>query len=403
MKKFMFMALMLICGISMKAEDQIAIVPFTTQAGVISDDAKTMMFSLTNDDAIVNIIYFELYLPKGLSLDLTYDVDGDENTAVNGFAAERTTYKSGRNNASTNHTAAYNYLGEENGYNKYLFLVTQGTTIVPIQGKSGDLFDVFYLTDENMAPGVYPIYLKAIELTETEHEIMVQVPCVTSYVVIEGASASTLPVQGSIPSFVNEKLASETAISTLDLKDMTASYGTFTYVDGRDVIAPTEAVAGDVAYTRAASETVSSIKLPFAVADGTYYLPSSIEGEYALFAAQTGLAAGTSALVDAGTAVSASAEDATIGGVAKEVITDGYYLKGGSMYSVNGSATIPALRGYFTFDSPVKGFILEGATGINAISTAIDADATIYNVAGQKLSKAQKGVNIINGKKIVVK
>ena len=41
-------------------------------------------------------------------------------------------------------------------------------------------------------------------------------------------------------------------------------------------------------------------------------------------------------------------------------------------------------------------------TGINSIN-ADDANAPIYNVAGQRVSKAQKGVFIQNGKKIAVK
>ena len=43
-----------------------------------------------------------------------------------------------------------------------------------------------------------------------------------------------------------------------------------------------------------------------------------------------------------------------------------------------------------------------GGTGINSIN-ANDANAPIYNVAGQRVSKAQKGVYIQNGKKVAVK
>ena len=43
-----------------------------------------------------------------------------------------------------------------------------------------------------------------------------------------------------------------------------------------------------------------------------------------------------------------------------------------------------------------------GATGINSIN-AEDSNAPVYNVAGQRVSKAQKGVFIQNGKKVAVK
>ena len=55
-------------------------------------------------------------------------------------------------------------------------------------------------------------------------------------------------------------------------------------------------------------------------------------------------------------------------------------------------------------DYPVATFTLtvgEG-TGINSIN-ANDSNAPIYNVAGQRVSKAQKGVFIQNGKKVAVK
>ena len=39
----------------------------------------------------------------------------------------------------------------------------------------------------------------------------------------------------------------------------------------------------------------------------------------------------------------------------------------------------------------------------DVITTPAQGVMTIYNLSGQKLSKAQKGVNIINGKKYVVK
>jgi hypothetical protein len=43
-----------------------------------------------------------------------------------------------------------------------------------------------------------------------------------------------------------------------------------------------------------------------------------------------------------------------------------------------------------------------GGTGIHSINAA-DSNAPIYNVAGQRVSKAQKGIFIQNGKKVAVK
>ena len=45
-------------------------------------------------------------------------------------------------------------------------------------------------------------------------------------------------------------------------------------------------------------------------------------------------------------------------------------------------------------------------TGINEVKNLepkTQGDNVIYNLAGQRLSKMQKGINIVNGKKILVK
>lgn len=51
-----------------------------------------------------------------------------------------------------------------------------------------------------------------------------------------------------------------------------------------------------------------------------------------------------------------------------------------------------------------KGFVLgEETTGINAIDNSQQAVESIYNLSGQRVQKATKGVYIVNGKKVVMK
>ena len=76
-------------------------------------------------------------------------------------------------------------------------------------------------------------------------------------------------------------------------------------------------------------------------------------------------------------------------------------------YHWNGS-TLKANRAYLEAsklnNSGVKGFALDfedDATGINNVNANLNLDEAIYNLAGQRLSKMQKGINIINGKKIL--
>ena len=75
-------------------------------------------------------------------------------------------------------------------------------------------------------------------------------------------------------------------------------------------------------------------------------------------------------------------------------------------YHWNGT-TLNANRAYVAGSgSGVKGFVLnfdDDATAIKDLTDLKDSDGLIYNLAGQRISKMQKGINIINGKKIVVK
>ena len=75
--------------------------------------------------------------------------------------------------------------------------------------------------------------------------------------------------------------------------------------------------------------------------------------------------------------------------VGKEVMVYGYILKYMSRTGLKN----------------VSDFILDGEQFSASINTVVadQANGTIYNVAGQRVEKAQKGINIQNGKKFVVK
>ncbi len=85
-----------------------------------------------------------------------------------------------------------------------------------------------------------------------------------------------------------------------------------------------------------------------------------------------------------------------------------FVVKNNGIYHVNSAVSVGAYRAYFTVEAEtsVKALIFdfdELPTAINAVEAAQSEKAEIYNLAGQRLNKAQKGVNIINGKKVLVK
>lgn len=71
-------------------------------------------------------------------------------------------------------------------------------------------------------------------------------------------------------------------------------------------------------------------------------------------------------------------------------------------YRATPGTTITRGKAYLEDVSGVKAFIFDedGATGIAEVETAVENGA-IYNVAGQRLQKMQKGINIVGNKKVL--
>lgn len=81
------------------------------------------------------------------------------------------------------------------------------------------------------------------------------------------------------------------------------------------------------------------------------------------------------------------------------VTTDGHIAKAGAEASIKG------FRAYLDLPATaeVKAFVVDGndATSIGSLRIHPNEEGQVYNLAGQRLNKEQKGVNIINGKKIL--
>ncbi|MBR0201097.1 MAG: hypothetical protein IJQ44_01335 [Bacteroidaceae bacterium] len=90
-----------------------------------------------------------------------------------------------------------------------------------------------------------------------------------------------------------------------------------------------------------------------------------------------------------------------------DVIAGDYFVADNKLYKSNGNTNIKAFRAYIdaTEESSVKFFIggqaFDYETAVNGIEAAPAQNSAIYNIAGQRVSKAQKGIFIVNGKKVV--
>ena len=83
-------------------------------------------------------------------------------------------------------------------------------------------------------------------------------------------------------------------------------------------------------------------------------------------------------------------------------VKDGANVVG--FYRVQEGVEIPRYKAYINSAEDVEGFVFEETTGISNIENAENANQDIYTITGAKVNNAaQKGVYIMNGKKVVVK
>ena len=89
--------------------------------------------------------------------------------------------------------------------------------------------------------------------------------------------------------------------------------------------------------------------------------------------------------------------------------TNVYVLSNDKFYRVNSAVTLRGTRFYIVVGAGnganTLGFTIEDgeANAINGIASETAAPEGIYNLQGQKVEKATKGIYIINGKKVLVK
>ena len=74
-------------------------------------------------------------------------------------------------------------------------------------------------------------------------------------------------------------------------------------------------------------------------------------------------------------------------------------------YKVITGSTISAGKAYLIISGseakPFYGLQPDDETGISDLNANINANAIIYNLAGQRLQKTRKGINIVNGEKVI--
>ena len=113
-------------------------------------------------------------------------------------------------------------------------------------------------------------------------------------------------------------------------------------------------------------------------------------------------------VITTGGSVGSNALTGTVAAIARP--SGSYILSNGTSgvgFYKDGASTIPGFKAYLPAASPgngVKTFRFNEETAIEALESAKEAgSAKIYNLAGQRVTKAKKGIYIVGGRKVVIK
>ncbi len=286
MKKVIFLLAVILSVFTARAEDVLQATPFTTTAGLTSDDAQCFSIEMNNSSAEIWALEFEMVLPSGLALDSTGGLNPFE------LVAERCPYKVGRGGAITwNHQVICTEISE----GKYYITVTT-VEAERFIGNSGELLRAYYLTDENMQPGIYPIHIKGTVLAIDGNDDIKPVES-TSYFVVGDSPLKTdaevdlTALTGYIPSWVVNSINTETAenssLLSIDLSNADAlgavvepaNKNAVCYVKPETTCA--DSIGDCTAVVTGETFTCDTLKLHHGKYD--FYLPQNVQGTTATY------------------------------------------------------------------------------------------------------------------------
>ena len=248
---------------------------------------------------------------------------------------------------------------------------------------------------------------------------------------IGGGTTSTITVQESADGSDFEDVEALTIsgkqndileLGTTTAFAATTRYVRFAFTRGSNVGVGPITITKPLKLNASGYATIASTSaLDFSTANYTAWVVTSVDGETINFTNVTEAPANTGLLLKGTEDNAVTLEtkgDASFEGTnlleaittATDVTAGEYFgLKGNEFVPVN-AGTIPAGKALLPateVPNEVKAFtfvFVNTATGVRTVETISAEDAkAIFNLAGQRLSKTQRGINIVNGKKVVVK
>ncbi len=199
------------------AEDVVQIKPFQAEKGVVLNDKKTFDIWMVNDNVDVRAFQCTFYLPEGMAVAKTKSGNCVSATMSDRFVDEE----------DEENYFSVTLRETDASKREYMVIANPSISNAYINGTSGVLLSIRYITDANMADGVYPIIVKDITMSLTDKSKYVA-PDSYSYVTIgdnTSVSFDLSTLTGYVPSFVveklNEDMAADENLSIVDLSGAT--------------------------------------------------------------------------------------------------------------------------------------------------------------------------------------
>lgn len=393
MKKIAIFAFALSLFSQVKAEDNLQLIPVQASAGASGSSARfdVQMFKDSYDN--VSQLQFDLTLPEGMTLKSA--------AATKGILPSYIDYDDDDNEV-TKYYHTFTCVNIEGN----LWRITATTTTAGQKFKAGNgiVARIRYELPSDMASGVYPIKISHVEFSGTDG-VSKEMSSSVSYIKVGEPSNASLVLEGQLPSLVNTALASETAISTLNLSAVTEVNGDFTYVDGRAVTAPAAEFEVSAKYAKTVTEgKYASLTLPFdaTFGDETAYKFTEVEGDYAKFDAVNSAQAGDVVLLTKSVNLTGSKLSTVAGATADKAY---YVSQDGSELRQGTNVNVPALRGVWEIEGAGSNLriMLDGIATDIKMSDLVGEGAQAFDLQGRRTANAKNGVYVVNGKKQIVK
>lgn len=402
MKKLLFTIVASLCLVCSMAEDVVQVRPFSTTAGVVYEDEAMFDVEMVNTNSY-QAMEFNIFVPAFIHID------------TEGVEANPTRMPGPKRNYQPYHTVSITDKGNGHYYVTLVDINPDRTSYV--SGNDGVMFSMYYTTDDNALPGIYPIRVEGTVLGIDGNNGVYPETSV-SYVKI-GETENSIVDLGDyyVPSFVEDELAKEkniiaggkclnfelndakdfviekpfTALNILYNAEVSASLGYKTLVLPYDCDVP----AGFEAYEVGSltGNTLNMVQVLTITADKPVILKNA------------GIAALTAENVTINATSVASLANGILEGTYTEMLAPvgSYVLQniGGNVafypVAAGQQPTVGAFRAYLsTGASQAKSLKINFdsvPTGIDAVEA--DTDVMTYNINGQRISDNSKGLRIV--------